>query len=256
MDVGALGSKSTFAAGGFGGFEGRVLKPSDLLKVGASERKPSGLVGRKARDGVIPSFTKTVEVEATVGPQAAPDFVSEDDLDAFFSEVHRVDRNANRLGYRLSPRRWKWARPDGGIAVKHPSQRDLAAPVFLTNSILCIKEGAMNAPILSSWVDACSELHLLPLIAFLRPPVVVGMGNAGWRAVRRTFALHHAPQLISRAAGSCWIAEDRTRVFAVGHCGPLGVINRPWPQQLSDWRQIGAAVSVCPSTGAGLPFGE
>jgi len=60
-------------------------------------------------------------VEATVGPQAAPDFVSEDDLEAFFSEVHRVDRNANRLGYRLSPRQWRWARPDGGIAGKHPS---------------------------------------------------------------------------------------------------------------------------------------
>ena len=56
-----------------------------------------------------------------------------------------------------------------GIAVQHPSQRDRGAPVFLTNSILCIKEGAMNAPILASWVDACSEQHLLPLIAFLKP---------------------------------------------------------------------------------------
>src|SRR3989441_4549723 len=116
-----LGSRSTFAAGGFGGFEGRVLKPSDLLKVGSSERTPSELVGRKARDGVIPRFAKTIEVQATVGPQAAPDFVSEDDLEAFFSEVHRVDRNANRLGYRLSPRQWRSARLDGGIAGEHPS---------------------------------------------------------------------------------------------------------------------------------------
>ncbi len=131
-----------------------------------------------------------------------------------------------------------------GIAVEHPSRRDSGAPVFLTNSILCIKEGAMNAPILASWVDACSEQHLLPLIRFLSPPIVVGMGNAGWRAVRRVFSLHHAHQLISRAAGSCWIAEDQTRIFAVGHCGPLGIINRPWQQQLSDWRQIGAAASV------------
>jgi hypothetical protein len=110
----------------------------------------------------------------------------------------------------------------------------------------------MNSPIRSSWVDACSEQHLLPLIAFLRPPVVVGMGNAGWRAVRLAFALHGAPRQISHAAGSDWLAGDRTRVFAVGHCGPLGVINRPWPQQLSDWRRIGAAVSVCPAAGAPL----
>jgi hypothetical protein len=132
---------------------------------------------------------------------------------------------------------------EAGIDVKHPSQRDLEAPVFLTNSILCIKEGAMNGPILSSWVNTCTEKHLLPLIRYLKPPIVVGMGNAGWRAVRRAFALHLAPRSISRAAGSYWIAEDCTRVFAVGHCGPLGIINRPWAQQLADWRRIGAFVT-------------
>jgi hypothetical protein len=138
-----------------------------------------------------------------------------------------------------------------GLAVEHPSRRDCLAPVFLTNSILCVKEGPMNAPIRASWVDACSEQHLRPLIGFLRPPIVVGMGNAGWRAVRRVFGLHQAPQRISEAAGSYWSAEDRTRVFAVGHCGPLGLINRPWPQQLSDWQRIGAVVAVV----SGLPAG-
>jgi hypothetical protein len=115
--------------------------------------------------------------------------------------------------------------------------------VFLTNSILCIKEGSMDGPILSSWIDTCSEQHLWPLIRYLQPPVVVGMGNAGWRAVRRVFALAAAPQLISKAAGCDWLAADETRVFAVGHCGPLGIINRPWPQQLADWQRIGAFVS-------------
>ena len=139
-----------------------------------------------------------------------------------------------------------------GIAVEHPSQRDICAPVFLTNSILCVKEGAMNSPIRSSWVDACSERHLRPLISFLAPPVVIGMGNAGWRAVRRVFALNDAPRQISFAAGSDWIAGNDTHVFAVGHCGPLGIINRPWPQQLADWRRVGAAVSVCHAVGASL----
>jgi hypothetical protein len=136
---------------------------------------------------------------------------------------------------------------EAGIEVKDPSQRDLEAPVFLTNSILCIKEGAMNGPILSSWIDSCAEAHLLPLMRRLQPPVVVGMGNAGWRAVRRVLGLHDAPQRISRAAGSYWISQNQTTVFAVGHCGPLGIINRPWPQQLADWRRIGAAVSTAPS---------
>jgi hypothetical protein len=79
---------------------------------------------------------------------------------------------------------------------------------------------------------------------------VVGMGGAGWRAVRRVFGLNAAPRLISHAAGSCWVAED-TNVFAVGHCGPLGIINRPWPLQLADWRRIGSAVSVVSRVVAG-----
>jgi hypothetical protein len=133
---------------------------------------------------------------------------------------------------------------EAGINVKHPSERDLDAPVFLTNSILCLKEGAMNGSILSSWVDSCTEKHLLPLLHRLQPPVVVGMGNCGWRAVRRVFALQHTPLRISRAGGSAWISANRTRVFAVGHCGPLGIINRPWPQQLADWRRIGEALAA------------
>jgi len=132
---------------------------------------------------------------------------------------------------------------EAGLKVRHPSEKDAKAPVFLTNSILCIKEGAMNTPILSSWIDACTERHLLPLIGFLKPHVVVGMGNAGWRAVRRLFALQDVPQRISHAAGSNWVAADRTHVFAVCHCGPLGVISRPWAQQLADWRRIGAFVT-------------
>jgi DNA polymerase len=137
-----------------------------------------------------------------------------------------------------------------GIEVKHPSQCDVEAPVFLTNSILCIKEGPMAGPILSSWVDACAERHLRPLIRVLRPPIVVGMGGAGWRAVRQIFGLDATPRLISGATGSCWVAKE-TRVFAVGHCSPLGLINRPWPQQLADWRRIGAAVSVVSGMVAG-----
>jgi hypothetical protein len=128
-----------------------------------------------------------------------------------------------------------------GFTVTDPPQLDTRSPVFLSNSILCLKEGAMSAPICQSWVAACTERHLMPLLAWLGPPVVVGMGGYGWRAVRLAFGLRAAPLPISRAAGSGWLAADGTRVFAVGHCSPLGLINRPWPQQLRDWRRIGAA---------------
>src|ERR1700738_2709052 len=131
---------------------------------------------------------------------------------------------------------------EAGFIVTDPPTCDQVAPVFLTNSILCIKEGMMNGAVRSSWVNACTDKHLRPLVRYLKPPVVVGMGNCGWQAVRRVFALADAPDRISHAAGFFWTAAGRTRVFAVGHPGPLGIINRPWPKQIADWRRIGAAV--------------
>jgi hypothetical protein len=92
---------------------------------------------------------------------------------------------------------------EAGIQAKHPRELDAETRVFLTNSVLCLKEGAMNGPVRASWVNACTQRHLLPLLSCLKPPVVVGMGNWGWRAVRQAFALRKAPKPISAAAGSC-----------------------------------------------------
>jgi uracil-DNA glycosylase len=134
---------------------------------------------------------------------------------------------------------------EAGFAVTEPAERDGRTPIFLTNSILCLKEGpGMNGAVHASWVRACTERHLRPLLDWLRPPVVVGMGSCGWRAVRQAFALAGTPLPISQAAGLSWRMPDRTYVFAVGHCGPLGLINRPWPQQLRDWRRIGEAIAA------------
>jgi DNA polymerase len=133
-----------------------------------------------------------------------------------------------------------------GIEVGDPPERDPDAPVFMTNSVLCLKEGKMSAPILSRWVDACAEAHLLPLLRLLRPPDVVGMGSCGWRAVRRVLGVDDAPGMVMEAVGGNWTAADGTRVFAVCHPGPLGLTNRAWPLQFADWRRIGEALAPHP----------
>jgi hypothetical protein len=107
----------------------------------------------------------------------------------------------------------------------------------------------MDGAVRSSWVDACADQHLRPLVRYLEPPIVVGMGSCGWRAVRRVFALDQAPERISQAAGLSWISPDGTRVFAVGHPGPQGLTNRPWLLQVADWRRIGEAVPAAPISG-------
>jgi hypothetical protein len=63
---------------------------------------------------------------------------------------------------------------ESGFNVTPPREFDGNTPVFLTNSILCIKEGPMDGAIRSSWVEACADRHLGPLVRYLQPPVVVG----------------------------------------------------------------------------------
>ncbi len=65
---------------------------------------------------------------------------------------------------------------EAGFSVTEPPQLDRTAPVFLTNSILCVKEGAMNAAIRSSWVSTCAEQHLAPAGAL---PEAAGRGRDG-----------------------------------------------------------------------------
>jgi DNA polymerase len=129
-----------------------------------------------------------------------------------------------------------------GMEVGKTPDRDPVAPVFLTNSILCLKSGPMNARIKERWMDACAQNHLLPLINYLNPPIVVGMGTMGWRAVRRVFQLAGTPQGIKLAAGGSWRTSTGARVFAVVHCSRLGIANHPWPQQVADWQKIGTAL--------------
>jgi 5-oxoprolinase (ATP-hydrolysing) subunit C len=69
----------------------------------------------------VPSYTAEWELEAVSGPQAAPDYWTWDDYEHFFSHNWKLDRNSNRMGYRLEPHSWQWARTTGGVAGGHPS---------------------------------------------------------------------------------------------------------------------------------------
>lgn len=161
----------------------------------------------------------------------------------YFRKYGGRDDPESKINWNL----WELLNKRAEIFVGPPSRSDPNAPVYLTNSILCLKDGPMNAPVPGSWVDTCRREHLAGLINLLRPSVVVGMGVSGWRAVRGHFGLdadpETAPAGIREAAGRSW-SVSQARVFAVGHCGPLGIANRPWPLQAEDWRRIGSAFAA------------
>jgi urea carboxylase len=128
-----LGSRATFTVGGFGGFAGRGLKKKDVVAFGVPPaRRAAG--GRRFDPARRPAYGETWEIEAMRGPQADPDYLTAADMTFFFAHSWKVDRNSNRMGIRLEPHEWAWARSSGGVAGGHPSNiLDNGYPVWAVN---------------------------------------------------------------------------------------------------------------------------
>ena len=114
-----LGSASTFTLGNFGGYLGRALQTGDKLRLESADSM--GAPCRRMDREQIPHYGNTWDLSVLYGPQGAPDFLTEDDIEKFFSTAWKVHHNSSRTGIRLIGPRPNWARPDGGEAGLHPS---------------------------------------------------------------------------------------------------------------------------------------
>lgn len=70
---------------------------------------------------MVPTFKDAWEVDALLGPQEAPDYFTNEDIETLFDSTYEVSHNANRLGVRLIGPKPKWARADGGEGGSHPA---------------------------------------------------------------------------------------------------------------------------------------
>lgn len=124
-----LGSRSTFALGNMGGYNGRVLKLGDVLFLGQPELPSNTLPAPETEPlalpkELIPKFeSKEWTVGVTCGPHGSPDFFKSESVEEFFSEQWKVHYNSNRFGVRLIGPKPKWARLDGGEGGLHPSNQ-------------------------------------------------------------------------------------------------------------------------------------
>lgn len=112
-----LGSKSTFTLGQFGGHAGRAIVAGDVLHLldSATSAQP------QAVSAILPAMQSEWQVRVIYGPHGAPDFFTDEDIDAFFSATWKVHFNSSRTGVRLIGPKPNWARQDGGEAGLHPS---------------------------------------------------------------------------------------------------------------------------------------
>ena len=117
-----LDSRSTFPGGSLGGHQGRCLRSGDMLSLNPMSNGPASTAKVPSSWRLqFPSVGKTWNVGVLPGPQADPDYFTEEDIAVFYSTDYNVHHNSNRLGIRLEGPRPTFARPDGGEGGSHPS---------------------------------------------------------------------------------------------------------------------------------------
>ena len=114
-----LGSTSTFTLGQFGGHVGRALVPGDVLHVNCNSQV--GENGSALPTALKPQMGTTWSIRVLYGPHGAPDFFTEEGIEAFFHTDWEIHYNSSRTGVRLIGPKPLWARHDGGEAGLHPS---------------------------------------------------------------------------------------------------------------------------------------
>ncbi|MBW8191060.1 urea carboxylase [Neiella marina] len=116
-----LGSKSTFTLGQFGGHGGRALRAGDVLHLCSDACKQAAATPTSNTQITPPQLTDDWVIRVIYGPHGAPDFFTDDDIQAFFEAEWQVHFNSSRTGVRLVGPKPQWARTDGGEAGLHPS---------------------------------------------------------------------------------------------------------------------------------------
>jgi len=114
-----LGSRATFTLGQFGGHGGRTLRVGDVLHLSDAASEAPDATGLTPQ--AIPSYGSDWQLHVIYGPQGAPDFFTDADIETFFATNWEVHYNSSRTGVRLIGPKPAWARTDGGEAGLHPS---------------------------------------------------------------------------------------------------------------------------------------
>jgi biotin-dependent carboxylase-like uncharacterized protein len=97
-----LGSRSTYAIGGFGGFQGRPLQVGDVLPTGELR----GRVGSAVPEPLRPKFAREVEVRVVLGLY---DYrLTDSGLRSFLESEWTLTPVADRMGFRYSGGNLEW----------------------------------------------------------------------------------------------------------------------------------------------------
>ena len=111
--------------------------------------------------------------------------------------------------------------------------------LFLTNAILCLKDGGLQAAVDSTWFKNCGRLFLRPQIEIVSPQVVVSLGQRAHEAILAEFGIKKGPFRNAVESKHGISLPCGSQLFAVYHCGNR-ILNthRKFEAQVEDWLRI------------------
>jgi DNA polymerase len=132
-----------------------------------------------------------------------------------------------------------WIALDVSLAAYGTGARGL----FLTNAVLCLKKGGLQARVQRQWFENCGSHFLRRQIEIIAPRVVVALGQKAYEAVLRIYGLKAGPFRSAVEDKGGTQLPNGSRLVAVYHCGQR-ILNshRPLKQQKRDWRRVAKAL--------------
>lgn len=111
--------------------------------------------------------------------------------------------------------------------------------IFLTNAILCLKEGGLQGTVKQEWFDNCGTKHLKPTIELVKPEVLISLGERVYTVLQELYDL---PRIRFRDAVNSKSGTSLASgiyYFPMYHCGSR-IINthRKLEQQIADWARV------------------
>ncbi len=138
----------------------------------------------------------------------------------YFEKNHGQDNDANPTNITLQNLLSSVGYDPGLFSKPNPQ------PLFFTNAVLGIREGkAMSGPVRMKWVTD-SRPFIQELLGIIRPRIIVTLGAIPLAAVRMIFEDKvRNGKLRELAPGSPYPLNENQWLFAMYHCGPLGLAN-------------------------------
>jgi biotin-dependent carboxylase-like uncharacterized protein len=181
-----LGSRSTYLRNTFGGFDGRALRPRDMLPLRLDAPPP----GAELRLASPWDYAETSAIRVVLGPQ--DDYFSPDGLARFLGSTYIVTKDADRMGLRLD-----------GPAIDHPRGFDIPSDGIVTGSIqvpgngkpiilLADHQTVGGYPKIATVIsaDIARLAHALPGTALRFEAISVAEAEQARRELERRLALH------------------------------------------------------------------